>query len=206
LEERFKYYKLDEKERLEVVHKIKAVLEEYDVDFAAIFGSFVYGDAFRDVDVAVYSRNLDFDKLLELGARLELELNIPVDLVPLEGLPPSFKLRIPGEGVVVVEKLGFYEYPYKRSYDELLQLSRVNLESKQPPTEIPSSAFMGSRYEGYNMLGGARSKPHGVSSPPRVSGLDDVILRLRERCRALEEVFGDELVGPCYSCSGASPA
>jgi predicted nucleotidyltransferase len=28
-----------------------------------------------------------------------------------------------------------------------------------------------------------------------VSGLDDVILRLRERCRALEEVFGDEFVG-----------
>jgi hypothetical protein len=52
----------------------------------------------------VYSRNLDFDKLLELGARLELELNISVDLVPLEELPPSFKLRILREGIVVVEK------------------------------------------------------------------------------------------------------
>jgi predicted nucleotidyltransferase len=118
LEERFKYYKLDEKERLEVVHKIKAVLEGYAVDFVAIFGSFVYGDAFRDVDVAAYSRNLDFDKLLELGARLKLD--IPVDIVPLEELSSSFKLRILKEGIIVVEKPGFYEYPYKRSYDELL--------------------------------------------------------------------------------------
>jgi hypothetical protein len=90
--------------------------------------------------------------------------------------------------------------------------------------EIPSSAFMGSRYEDCSMLEGVRSKPHGVSSPPRVSGLDDVILRLRERCRALEEVFGDEFVGlvlfgswargrlawvamlMCWWCSGAFPA
>jgi hypothetical protein len=38
----------------------------------------------------------------------------------LEELSSSFKLRMLGEGVVVVEKPGFYEYPYKRSYDELL--------------------------------------------------------------------------------------
>jgi hypothetical protein len=43
----------------------------------------------------------------------------------LEELSLSFKLRILREGVVVVEKPGFYEYPYKRSYDVLLQLSRL---------------------------------------------------------------------------------
>jgi len=50
------------------------------------------------------------------GARLEL--NIPVDIVSLEEFSLSFKLRMLGEGVVVVEKLGFYEYPYERAYNE----------------------------------------------------------------------------------------
>jgi hypothetical protein len=65
---------------------------------------------------------------LELG--LGWGLNIPVDIVPLEELSLSFKLRMLGEGVVVVGKPGFYEYPYRRSCDELLQLSRVDLGSK----------------------------------------------------------------------------
>jgi hypothetical protein len=48
----------------------------------------------------------------------------------LEELSLSFKLRMLGEGVVVVGKPSFYEYPYRRSYDVLLQLSRVDLGSK----------------------------------------------------------------------------
>jgi hypothetical protein len=53
---------------------------------------------------------------LELG--LGWGLNIPVDIVSLEELSLSFKLRMLGEGVVVVEKLGFYGYPYERAYNE----------------------------------------------------------------------------------------
>jgi hypothetical protein len=53
---------------------------------------------------------------LELG--LGRELNIPVGIVPLEELSLSFKLRMLGEGVVLVEKLGFYEYLYQRAYNE----------------------------------------------------------------------------------------
>jgi predicted nucleotidyltransferase len=54
------------------------------VELAVVFGSFLDGKEFRDVDVAVYSEGLDLEDLLKLGA--ELELGVPVDLVPLDQL------------------------------------------------------------------------------------------------------------------------
>jgi predicted nucleotidyltransferase len=91
------------------------------VELAVVFGSFLDGKEFRDVDVAVYSKGLDLEDLLKLGA--ELELGVPVDLVPLDQLSPKFRLEVLKRGLVVVERPEAYEHLYMRSQDELTLIS-----------------------------------------------------------------------------------
>jgi len=122
-EERYRYYSLNEKEKKAVLSKIKEVLEKRGVGLAILFGSSLSEGAFRDVDVAVYSEGLDLDELLELGAELELELGMPVDVVPLDQLSPKFRLEVLKRGLVVVERPGVYEHLYMRSQDELILMT-----------------------------------------------------------------------------------
>ena len=119
MEEGYRYYSLEEKEKEAVLSRVRVVLERRGVGLAILFGSFLEGEAFRDVDVAVYSEGLDLDELLKLGVELELELGMPVDLVPLDQLPPKFRLEVLRRGLIVVEKPGVYEHLYMRSQDEL---------------------------------------------------------------------------------------
>jgi len=64
---------------------------------AIVFGNFVDLESFRDIDLAVYSRGKSLDYLAKLGAELELELKIPVDIVPLRELEPRFSGRYLGK-------------------------------------------------------------------------------------------------------------
>jgi len=119
LEEGYRYYSLKENEKRAVLDRVRKVLEKRSVELAILFGSFLEGEAFRDVDVAVYSEGLDLDELLRLGVELELELGMPVDLVPLDRLSPKFRLEVLRRGLIVVERPGVYEHLYMRSQDEL---------------------------------------------------------------------------------------
>jgi predicted nucleotidyltransferase len=83
-EERFRYYRLSRDEKEALLKKIKEFLSRYDVDLAIVFGSFVEGEVFRDIDIAIYSHAMDMDKLLKISSELELELGIPVDIAALD--------------------------------------------------------------------------------------------------------------------------
>ena len=61
-----------------------------EILFAYLFGSFVEGGAFRDVDVAIYLGDQAADDLqyaIRLGAALERLIGSPVDLVVLNKAP-----------------------------------------------------------------------------------------------------------------------
>ncbi|MEM2795373.1 MAG: nucleotidyltransferase domain-containing protein [Thermofilaceae archaeon] len=123
--EHYRYYRLDPKEKEAVKKAVRKVLEEGDVELAIIFGSFVELESFRDVDVAVYagSRELDLDAVIKLSVELEERLRIPVDVVPLDAISPSFRHYILARGKVVLEKRsGLYEALLMQTLDELAVL------------------------------------------------------------------------------------
>ena len=123
--ERYRYYRLDLREKEAVKETVREVLEEGGVELAIIFGSFVEMEYFRDVDVAVYagSRELDLDAVIKLSVELEERLRIPVDVIPLNVVSPSFRHYILTRGEVVLEKRpGLYEALLMRTLDELAVL------------------------------------------------------------------------------------
>ena len=130
-EERFKYYRFCKSEREVLLKKIKEFLLRRGIDLAIVFGSFIEGDVFRDIDIAIYSYAMDIDKLLKINSELELELGIPVDIVPLEQLNPVFRLKILRKGLVIVEKPGIFEYFFMLTCDEL-EVMRIALDESLP--------------------------------------------------------------------------
>jgi predicted nucleotidyltransferase len=64
---------------------------------------------------------MTFQDLLKLGVDLELELGLPVDVAPLDQLPPRFRLNVLLRGIVLLEKPGLYERLYMQTQDELMQ-------------------------------------------------------------------------------------
>ena len=123
--ERYRYYRFDLKEKEAVKEAVREVLEEGGVELAIIFGSFVEMESFRDVDVAVYagSRELDLDAVIKLSVKLEERLRIPVDVIPLNVVSPSFRHYILTRGEVVLEKRpSLYEALLMRTLDELAVL------------------------------------------------------------------------------------
>ncbi len=115
---KYKYFRED---KVRVLSKLQELLErEEKVLLAVIFGSFVDLESYRDIDIAVYSKDESLDFLAKLGAKLELELKIPVDVVPLRELEPRFRRRVLIKGIVVVEKQpGLYEALLSLTLDEL---------------------------------------------------------------------------------------
>jgi predicted nucleotidyltransferase len=118
-EERFRYYRLSENEKKLLLEKIRSILSRYGIELAIVFGSFVWEEVFRDIDIAIYSHDLNLDKVLVIGAEIEYELGIPVDVAPLHELNPVLRLKILRKGLVVIEKPGMYEYMFMRTCDEL---------------------------------------------------------------------------------------
>jgi predicted nucleotidyltransferase len=94
-------------------------------------GVFIEGGVFRDIDIAIYSYAMDIDKLLKINSELELELGIPVDIVPLEQLNSIFRLEILRRGLVIVEKPGIFEYLFMLTCDEL-EVMRIALDESLP--------------------------------------------------------------------------
>ena len=130
-EERFRYYRFSKNEKEVLLKKIKEFLSRYDIDLAIVFGSFVEENVFRDIDIAIYSYAMDLDKFLKINSELELELGIPVDIVPLDQLNPIFRLKILRKGLVVVEKPGVFEYFFMLTCDEL-EVMRIALNESLP--------------------------------------------------------------------------
>lgn len=92
-----RWFELSPEAKEEVVDKIRRVLEgEGAVSFAYLFGSFLEGGPFRDVDVGVYL-GVETDPIEaavyaeELSAKLSREVGLPVDVVVLNFAPSWIK-------------------------------------------------------------------------------------------------------------------
>lgn len=98
--DKVKYYKLGEEGKAEALQKLEDILKKEDkIKLAYVFGSFIRRNTFRDIDIAVYSApSLTLEELLELGAKIELELGFQVDLAQLQDLNPELRLKILREG------------------------------------------------------------------------------------------------------------
>jgi predicted nucleotidyltransferase len=87
-------YRIPSDERALMFRRIAGMLEaQPDVSFAYAFGSSVTEPAFHDIDIAVYLSDSAGDprsRALELAEDLERDLEVPVDVQPLNGAPPSF--------------------------------------------------------------------------------------------------------------------
>ena len=100
------YSRVEGERKREILEKLKHILEEDNrIVLAYIFGSFIRRKAIRDIDIAIYAiPALTFDSLLDLNARIELILRIPIDLVQLQDVSPSLKQKILMHGLILVMK------------------------------------------------------------------------------------------------------
>ncbi len=120
----YRYFRMNEHEKESVLNRVRELLMREDkVLLAIVFGSFVELESFRDIDIAVYSLDTSLDYIAKLSAELELELGIPVDIVPITELDPYFKLSILTKGRVILEKVpDLYEALLREAEDEILAI------------------------------------------------------------------------------------
>ena len=89
----------------EIKEKIRAILQQYGITKAAIFGSLAKGEATTssDVDILVEIKN-DMSLFDFIGIKIELEeaLKMKVDLVEYDTIKPIIKERILAEQVVIL--------------------------------------------------------------------------------------------------------
>ena len=87
----------------EIIKKLKETLaKEKRIQLAIIFGSITRRNSIRDIDICIHSApTLNFPELLNLNAQIELDLGIPVDLVELTALSPSFRVNILKNGTLI---------------------------------------------------------------------------------------------------------
>ncbi|MEM3726177.1 MAG: nucleotidyltransferase domain-containing protein [Candidatus Bathyarchaeia archaeon] len=101
--DKIQYYKLSRKEKEEIVEKLKKSLaKDKRIRLAIIFGSLTTRDYIRDIDICINSNpKLNLKELLDLNAKIELELGIPIDLVELENLPTTLQRDILQNGIKI---------------------------------------------------------------------------------------------------------
>jgi uncharacterized protein len=90
---------LNERERL--VQQLKPILcSRPELVFAYLHGTFLEGEPFRDVDLAVYvtwlpERKLTFRQYeLDLSVELTLQIRVPVDVRVLNDAPMGFRYHV----------------------------------------------------------------------------------------------------------------
>jgi predicted nucleotidyltransferase len=101
--DRIRYYKIGEKRKNSIITKLKRLLNgNKRVKLAWLFGSLTRRDSVRDIDVAIQAEpELTFGEFLDLGAQIELELGVPVDLVEISKVPASLKENILRNGMLI---------------------------------------------------------------------------------------------------------
>jgi predicted nucleotidyltransferase len=95
------YYEVPAEERERILQVIaKRLAREEGVVFAYAHGGFVRRSFFRDIDIAVWLKDVsDASRyVLGLSVELEAEVKLPVDVQALNEAPLSFKYRVVTEG------------------------------------------------------------------------------------------------------------
>ena len=66
-----------------------------DVSFAYVFGSFLQGDGFRDIDVAIWTTEwADTTADIDLAVRFSRAIGLPVDVRRINDAPLSFRFHV----------------------------------------------------------------------------------------------------------------
>jgi predicted nucleotidyltransferase len=101
--DKIQFYKLRQKEKNQIIERLKETLvNEKRIQLAIVFGSLTRRNNIRDIDIAIHSApTLDFKELLNLNAQIELDLGMPIDLVELTALSPSFRIDILKNGTLI---------------------------------------------------------------------------------------------------------
>jgi len=120
LNEKFRYYRVSMEEKEAIINRTKSVLEGEDVLLAILFGSFIELDSFKDIDIAVYARDMKLNSIFKLANKLEEELGYPVDVVPLSTISSKFRYHILIKGLIILEREpGLYEALLMQTLDEI---------------------------------------------------------------------------------------
>lgn len=93
----------------EIVKIIKKELEKYDdIVFAYIFGSFVDSDRYNDIDVAIFLKNPEKDRLMErefeLERILEDKIHISFDVRIINFAPISFVYNVLKNKILIIDR------------------------------------------------------------------------------------------------------
>ncbi len=101
--DQIQWYRFSREEKTAIIEKLKALLsKERKIKSAWVFGSFTENGGARDIDVAIDAKpELSFKEYLDLNARLELEVRVPVDLVEIAKTPPQLKANILKNGTKI---------------------------------------------------------------------------------------------------------
>ncbi len=104
IDERFRYFSVDEEMKKEILSRISEIVREMNnVLLAIVFGSFVESKFFRDIDIALYLKEIRGDDLelsWRLGDEFSKRIGYPVDVKILNNAPPEIRLKILERGVV----------------------------------------------------------------------------------------------------------
>ena len=91
------------KVKSEIQSSIKEQLIKDDsIIFAYIFGSFVESNKYGDIDLAVYSKNKNFDTI-NLACKLEKLVKINIDVIDIKNAPDHLIHSI-SKGEIIIDK------------------------------------------------------------------------------------------------------
>lgn len=102
-----KHQMLQDRDKSAVMDRLKSTLEEhYDILFAYVHGSFLKGGTFRDIDLAMYLKempasSLEYELAFE-AALAQSTFPFPVDVRVLNKAPLSFKYNVIKNGHILI--------------------------------------------------------------------------------------------------------
>lgn len=119
--------RLNAKEKKALVDRISGILETRKyILFAYIFGSFVSGDSYKDIDVGLFvddKKSISSLKIeLEIENELEDAIHVPCDVRIINNAPLSFVYNILKEKIVILDRdnslrADFEGIIYKKYFD-----------------------------------------------------------------------------------------
>jgi predicted nucleotidyltransferase len=122
-----RFYKLDSERRKSIIRRLKEYLaREEKIKLALVFGSLTTRHSVRDIDVCIHSvPTMDFKELLDINARVELDIGIPVDISELSNLPPSLGIDILRHGILLKGSRSFSYQLLDQAYSELMSIKTI---------------------------------------------------------------------------------
>lgn len=128
----FRTLRMGAEEQRRLLRDVRRLLEDVEgVVFAYAHGSFLEPGSFRDLDVALWVKDAGeaFRYTVDLSARLEAEVGVPVDIHVLNEAPLPFKRHVFTHGELLLSSDDEYRLNVLdetlRKYFDLEQLNRA---------------------------------------------------------------------------------